>query len=128
MIKNQSIMKCPASMCPLFAAEGSPWTGDFNANCPENEMTEDYDRRKGCGFWFKGGCMGCKESVNQILEVESHGSTFQIGLKRGHKAGMKPKTFDCPKESECQWQKQSTGLCPPRLALSKGIDPKYAAF
>ncbi len=34
---------CPATMCPLFAADGSPWTGDVNAIC-------EHSHEK-CGWW-----------------------------------------------------------------------------
>ena len=39
------------------------------------------------------------------------------------------KTYDCPKEAECRWQEQAGDkLCPPRLALSMGLDPRVVLF
>lgn len=35
--------KCPATFCPLFASQGSPWTGDRDREC----------ERMLCGFFGK---------------------------------------------------------------------------
>jgi hypothetical protein len=40
-----------------------------------------------------------------------------------------PKTYECARAQECQWQIERGGdLCPPRLALSKGIDPRICTY
>ena len=33
----EQVMQCPATMCPLIAPNGSPWTGEKNGVCPEQE-------------------------------------------------------------------------------------------
>ena len=115
---------CPATMCPLFAVDGSPWTGEKNQVCPQ-----DHEK---CQFWkgFGGqACDGCTASYTQVMEVNYQGHTLQIGPIRRQKESVLPKTFDCPREQECQWQIQSGDkLCPPRLALSLGIDPRTCAY
>lgn len=121
---------CPATMCPLFAAEGSPWTGHKNAVCPERPAYNgDLTDPRGCGFFGKEGCDGCQAAKHQVLEVEKHGHTFQIGPKQSNRKDLKPRSFDCPRASDCSWQKYiGAELCPPRLALSKGIDPRSCAW
>lgn len=114
---------CPATMCPLFAAGGSPWTGEKNARCS----------RQACAWW--GGarpdhCSAGEVAALQVVESwEKQNPVFQAGPVRAQKAKVEPKTFDCPRAGECQWQKDAGDrLCPPRLALSIGVDPRTAAF
>ena len=111
---------CPATMCPLFATEGSPWTGDKNHHCQRAEC-----------LWFQGGhCTGRDAAMMQVLDAGLGLPVLQIGAVRARRgvAGP-PKTFDCPRASECQWQAEaSPGLCPPRLALARGLDPKVVAY
>jgi hypothetical protein len=109
-------------MCPLFAANGSPWTGDKNAPCIKAE----------CGWWkgFGGdGCDGCTAALTQIEDVREAGRTLQLGPIRQKREETAPREYDCPRASECQWQIEcAPALCPPRYALSKGIDPRACAW
>jgi hypothetical protein len=54
---------CPATMCPLTAPNGSPWTGQYNAPCPRHD---DLDRG-GCPWWT----MSCRDNalVGEVLDV-----------------------------------------------------------
>lgn len=112
---------CPATMCPLFAKDGSPWTGEKDAPC-EN---------LGCG-WFdvEEGCQGAVASYTQVGELVQGGPLLQIGPVAARRVTQeKPRTFDCPRAEECQWQLEAGDtLCPPRFALSLGIDPKACAY
>lgn len=119
---------CPASMCPLFAPEGSPWTHEKNVRCPRSEPVDDR-RETGCMFWDKG-CDGVGAAAGQIEEVYATGKTFQIGpVQRKRDTLAQPKEYDCPKAQSCQWQQQVLPkLCPPRYALSLGVDPRASAW
>lgn len=122
---------CPATMCPLFARDGSPWTGDKNSTCPRAKPLPGLPGG-GCGWWkgFGGsGCDGASAAREQVAQVAEHGRTLQIGPVHQRRAKASPRTFDCDRAGECQWQVEAgDGLCPPRLALSKGIDPKACAY
>lgn len=115
---------CPASMCPLFAADGSPWTGDKNVHCQGEE----------CGFYNDGHCDGASCAAEQVMEAASGRRPFQLAVvtegRRGMEyAGLAGKTFDCPRASDCQWQREAgDGLCPPRMALARGVDPRACAY
>jgi len=115
---------CPASMCPLFAPNGSPWTGEKDSECPQ-----DFNK---CRWWqgFGGeGCDGCTAAVSQITDAAFGRPVLQIGPVRAKRGFAAPKFFDCPRAAECQWQRESgEKLCPPRLALSLGLDPKIVAY
>ncbi|MDR3582492.1 MAG: hypothetical protein P4L67_04435 [Candidatus Pacebacteria bacterium] len=116
---------CPATMCPLFAPDGSPWTGEKDGVCPNHDDIEN----DGCMFWSKDHCDGCRTAVSQVYEVQRKGGTLQIGPVQRTKTSVTPKEFDCPRSHECQWQAESRpSLCPPRLALSIGVDPKSCAW
>jgi hypothetical protein len=118
---------CPATMCPLIAPNGSPWTGQKNHPCPQRHSHEADDG--GC-FWYQGyggtGCDGRSSAKEQVCEMEAEGHTLQAGpiiRKRDHV--VLPKTYDCERAAQCQWQIEcGAELCPPRLALAKGLDPK----
>jgi hypothetical protein len=119
---------CPASMCPLFAKDGSPWTGQKNARCPQHE---DYQKSDGCAFWAEGqGCDGAIGAIGQVEEALETGGTLQIGPVRQKRHEVaRPTEFDCAKASSCQWQIQvAPKLCPPRYALSLGVDPRACAY
>ena len=109
--------KCPATMCPLFAADGSPWTGDKDSDCIGAE----------CGWWHKEHCTGGDAAREQIAELTIGRRPLVLG-KKFRVGPSKPTTFDCPRAGVCQWQKESDGLCPPRLALSLGLDPRACAW
>lgn len=109
---------CPATMCPLFAAQGSPWTGQRDSHCEREE----------CAWFFDGRCAGGVEARGQIELVAQGGVPLQIGPGI-EKASVTPKSFDCPRATECQWQAEAGDeLCPPRTALSKGVDPRACAY
>lgn len=122
---------CPATMCPLFAKNGSPWTGHKNSSCPKAKPLPGLPGG-GCGWWqgFGGcGCDGASAARQQIGEVEKRGRTLQIGPTQQKRDRTKPRSYECDRAHECQWQAEAgTGLCPPRLALSKGIDPRACAY
>lgn len=60
---------CPSSMCPLFAAQGSPWTGDYDIPCLKEK----------CGFYFQGHCDAASGSEHQVNEAEMGLIPLQIG-------------------------------------------------
>jgi hypothetical protein len=115
---------CPASMCPLIAKDGSPWIGTKNAPCPEHD-----DLDKGGCPWFSMACGtgGIHEQVDEAAERGGRGAV--IGPNRPGRLVGTPKTYDCPREKECSWEKHKKGaLCPPRYALSLGLDPRVCLF
>lgn len=120
---------CPASICPLFAKDGSPWTGEKNARCPQHEHDPESPGSDGCSFWW-GRCDGESGARSQVEEAHDHGGTLQLGpvRQRRHKL-RQPSQYECPKAEQCQWQKQSgPQLCPPRQALALGVDPRACAY
>ena len=118
---------CPASMCPLVAKDGSPWTGEKDAPCPE----QDDINNGGCPFWS----MACGTGAihQQVNEAETK-QVLILGPNKPRHSQRKPSTYICDKENVCSWQKHATqnntggGLCPPRYALSKGLDPRVCLF
>jgi hypothetical protein len=64
---------CPASMCPLIAKDGSPWTGTKNAPCPEHD-----DVGKGGCPWFSMACAtgGIHEQVDGAAERGGRGAVI----------------------------------------------------
>lgn len=98
---------CPATMCPHFAAAGSPWTGALNAACEHGA----------CGWWNKDGAY-CNAGSEGVAELRS---TPGLVVLNNIPA--------CPRATTCQWQRDANpGLCPPRLAIAKGLDPRIVAF
>lgn len=125
-------MQCPASMCPLFAADGSPWTGEKAGPCPEHD---DLDKG-GCPWWSMacstGGIQGLVEEAAALsgrAPMPTFGPRHQHPKR--HEIGAE-RSYDCPKAAVCSWQKQATiagrELCPPRDALKRGIDPRVCAY
>lgn len=115
---------CPASMCPLFAADGSPWTGEKNAPCVG----------KACG-WFGGlsstnQCDGATAAYEQIVELTMGGRPL-VFAKHATRV-TRATTFACDRERDCQWQieavQRGLKLCPPRSALAAGLDPRVCAY
>lgn len=90
-------------MCPLFAAQGSIWTGTQNGLCLRAE----------CGWWQGGRCIATEYAGEGLVDAART---------------VPPRTFECPHAAECQWQLQSKGLCPPRLALSQGKNPNACQY
>ncbi len=116
-------IQCPATMCPLIAPNGSPWTGDKGAVCPEKY---GFDRGTSCPHWDMCKDSGGLSGVDEALA----GHTLVIGPNKPKRQNIGPsKSYDCPKAEFCSWQKQSpTNLCGPRQALKEGIDPRVCLF
>lgn len=118
-----SDMQCPASMCPLIARDGSPWTGEYGAKCPGHD---DIDHG-GCAWWT----MACSTGgIQGLVEEAARGNcAVVLGPNKPHREQGAPRTFDCPKASVCRWQEQAGArLCPPRDALARGLDPRVCLF
>jgi hypothetical protein len=122
----EAASKCPATMCPLFAADGSPWTGEKDSECP-------HDHAK-CGWWQGFGGKHCDASgaaLTQVVELSVGGRPLVVGKAYADRSA-KQTTYDCARAAECQWQRQATaatdGLCPPRYALAMGLDPRACAW
>ena len=118
-------MKCPATMCPLIAPNGSPWNGSYGALCPGHD---DIDS-DGCPWWSMG--CGGNGMVVMVDEAEADGGrVVVVGPNQPKRSGFStPREFDCPEAHHCRWQEQSpTGLCAPREALKRGMDPRVCLF
>lgn len=121
------VLRCPASMCPLIAPDGSPWTGKYDSPCPGHD---DLDNR-GCPWWgmtCKGGHMQA-----QVDEAEINGGYAPVvGPRKPKRMKGSPRKYNCPKAGECRWQEQAEKaglpLCPPRSALARGLDPRICLF
>ena len=120
-------MFCPASMCPLIAPDGSPWTGTKNAPCPGHD---DLDTG-GCPWWT----MACSTGgiQDQVEEASGQaGRVLVVGPNRPKRGLAAPRSYDCPRASDCRWQEQAAvagrPLCPPRDALQRGMDPRVTLF
>jgi hypothetical protein len=119
-------MQCPASMCPLIAPNGSPWTGEYGAECPGHDAVPD----GGCPWWSMA--CSCGGIQSQVEEAAAHdGRALVIGPNQPRRGVGEPRSYDCPLAPICRWQEQATaasGLCPPRDALARGIDPRVTLF
>jgi len=116
---------CPASMCPLVAPTGSPWTGEKNAPCPEHSNLD----HGGCP-WFTIACStgGIRHQVDEAFKAGGRAMVLGPNQPRRHEIG-EPRTYDCARAGDCSWQKHAKGeLCPPRYALSLGLDPRVCLF
>lgn len=117
-------MECPASMCPLIAPNGSPWTGEYAGPCPGHDNLET----DGCPWWSIACSVG---GIQGLVEEAAHhnGRAFIIGPNRPRRETGNSREYDCPKASVCRWQGQAgDNLCPPRDALKRGIDPRVCLF
>jgi len=129
---------CPATMCPLIAPDGSPWTGEKNGVCPQKEPDRDANGNwlgSGCGFWhgFGGtGCDGCSAAHHQVAEAANGEALLVIGPNKPRRLNQTTsKEYDCPRAKECQWQIEADaegGLCPPRSALRLGLDARVCLW
>lgn len=121
---SSACMECPASMCPLIAKDGSPWTGEKDAPCPGHD---DLDT-DGCAWWS----MACSTGgiQRQVDEAAAHGGRMVVlGPNQPRREAGAPRAFDCPKVKVCRWQEQAgEKLCPPRDALARGLDPRVCLF
>jgi hypothetical protein len=68
----------------------------------------------------------------QVEEAADRGGRILIvGPNQPRRLLAAPRSYDCPKASVCRWQEQATaksGLCPPRDALARGMDPRVTLF
>lgn len=122
-----SEMQCPASMCPLIAKDGSPWTGTYAAPCPGHDNLDT----DGCPWW-QVAC-SCGGIQQQVEEAAGHGGRHNVaGPNKVRRLEGSPRTYDCEKASVCRWQEQAIAvgrpLCPPRDALARGLDPRVCLF
>jgi hypothetical protein len=101
---------CPASMCPLFAKDGSLNAGIYAGTCPEKD---DIDNG-GCPWWS----VGCSTGFQHRLVDRAAAN---------RRKPAPPRTFDCPHADVCSWQKQASKqgkLCAPRAALAAGVNAR----
>lgn len=121
-------MQCPASMCPLIAPNGSPWTGEREAPCPGFD-----DPDKGGCPWWSGACATGGIQA-QVEEAAAAGGRMMVaGPNRPRRTGTdQVRSYDCPKTAICRWQEQAElagrALCPPRDAMARGMDPRVTLF
>lgn len=121
-------MQCPASMCPLIAPNGSPWTGQYGTVCPGHDDL----KTDGCPWWGMGCAGGGMQGMVEEA-AEAEGRAHVAGPNQPRRAGFAaPRSYDCPKAAECRWQEQAgiagRALCPPRDALARGMDPRVCLF
>lgn len=124
MSTTEEPMQCPASMCPLIAKDGSPWTGQYAAPCPgHDDLSKD-----GCPWWS----MACSTGgiQHQVEEAAMRGGrALVVGPNKPRREIAAPREYDCPKAKVCRWQELAgEKLCPPRDALARGIDPRVVLF
>lgn len=120
-------MLCPASMCPLIAPNGSPWTGETDGPCPGHD-----DLATGGCPWWSMAC-SCGEIQNQVEAAARQGGFAPVvGPNQPRRGIGTARSYDCPKAAVCRWQelaeKAGRTLCPPRDALARGIDPRVCLF
>ena len=120
-------MECPASMCPLIAPGGSPWTGEYAGKCPGHD---DLDT-DGCPWWSMAcSCGGIQALVEKA--AQQNGRMLVVGPNKPRRPTANARAYDCPKAAVCRWQEQAEkdghALCPPRDALARGIDPRVCLF
>lgn len=121
-------MQCPASMCPLIAPNGSPWTGEYAAPCPGHD-----DLGKGGCPWWGMGCAGGGMQGQVEEAAAAEGRALVVGPNKPRRDGFAgARSYACPKAKECRWQEQAEvagrALCPPRDALARGMDPRVCLF
>jgi hypothetical protein len=122
-----AVMQCPASMCPLVAKDGSPWTGVYAAPCPGHD---DLDAG-GCPWWTMACSTGGVQA--QVEEAAADGGAmFVVGPNQPRRLAGAGRTYDCDRANVCRWQeiaeREGRTLCPPRDALARGLDPRVCLF
>ena len=89
------------------------------------------DPEKGCA-WYGTGCCDAANFAHEQIAMAADGQfVLQLGPVQAKRGAGKPRDYDCPHASECQWQLQAEeegGICPPRTALRLGLDPRLAAW
>jgi len=112
---------CPATMCPLFAPNGSPWTGEVNTPCAKSDC-DYYDTK--ASFCFAG-----QDAFSFVEDAKKHGDCMRFsGPKDLSKIEPQPAPT-CDREHECEWQRTaSPGLCAPRYAITIGVDPRACCW
>lgn len=126
LVEGPTGAMCAATMCPLFAADGSPWTGGYRSPCAGAD----------CGFYTKGsGCDGGRNASFEVERISQSGKPQlqlapAIGRRGTQYAGRDAREFDCPYAAVCQWQRDAPAgeLCAPRKALALGVDPASCAY
>lgn len=101
---------CPATMCPLMGAqeEGSPWTGERDADCESD-----------CGWYRDDSCIVAGDLVGMILE----------DYPEDEQLPDVDDCVDCVHADSCKWQQQMGDTpCPPRLAVALNQDPERCLF
>lgn len=103
---------CPATMCPLFAADGSTFSGALNAPCEREECR-----------WFDGKiCQAGRVATGEVVMASIVEGRSWPRLRDP----MRRRVFDCLRAHECTWQREPPGgLCAPRRALAHGLDPRH---
>lgn len=129
-VRKTAMSYCPATMCPLIAPDGSPWTGGKNSPCPQKH---GFDGGDVCAWFEDGaGCQGCRMAHAQIGSAACGDPIPVAGPNKPKRADTRaPRDYDCPRARECQWQIEADkegGLCPPRSALRLGLDPRLALY
>ncbi len=119
-------MQCPASMCPLIAPNGSPWTGEYAGDCPgHDDLSTD-----GCPWWSMG--CGGGGMMRFVDEAEKAGGAVVLGPNKPRRKPGRVVEYECLKQNECRWQEQSINAghrtCPPREAMLRGLDPRVCLF
>lgn len=125
--KFVSRWQCPATMCPLVANDGSPWTKEYAAPCPGHDALG----HGGCPWWSMACATG---GIQGLVEQAARGHAIPVvgPNQPRHFNRVAPRSYDCPKAGECRWQQlaeiDGLPLCPPRNALARGIDPRVCLF
>jgi len=122
-------LMCPSTMCPLIAKDGSPWDGRKAVICPgKGGLPSDGD--PDCCPWWDMGCGGNGHVASVDAAEQDMGRAVVVGPNMPRRSGIgSGRTYDCPHAPSCRWQEQSpTGLCAPREALKRGMDPRVCCF
>ena len=80
---------CPATMCPLFAADGSRFSGAVNARC----------EREGCRWFDRTICQAGRVVIGEVAMASAGQGSWPL-----LNDPMRRREFDCPRAHECSWQ------------------------
>ena len=84
--------ECPASMCPLVAKDGSPWTGEYAAKCPGHDDLKS----GGCPWWSMacstGGIQGLVEEA-----ADNEGRAHVVGPNQPRRGLAEPRSLTAPR-------------------------------